>query len=218
MRGSRPEGIAALKPATDPMLASEALEVRRGERTLISELSFGLGAGQMALVVGPNGAGKTSLLRVLAGLSPAAKGRARWCGLDLHRLPPERRAEITYRGHLDGLKNDLSITENIEFYRALAAEQTDPRGLLESLELGDIDDRRVRFLSAGQRRRTALATLKVRNAKLWVLDEPMTNLDRDGRRLVADWLASHLAAGGLAVVATHQPDELAGSGMLMIEL
>jgi heme exporter protein A len=76
----------------------------------------------------------------------------------------------------------------------------------------------VRFLSAGQRRRTALAALKVRDARLWILDEPMTNLDQAGRALVAQWIADHLAGGGLAVVATHQAEELVASGTLMVEL
>jgi heme exporter protein A len=90
--------------------------------------------------------------------------------------------------------------------------------LLTRLRLADVADRPVRFLSAGQRRRTALATLKVRNAKLWILDEPMTNLDREGRALIVEWIGAHLEEGGLAVVATHQPDDLVKPGALMVEL
>lgn len=217
MRASRPKEARNLSPA-DHLLTSEALEVRRGPRVLVRDLSFSLSARQMALVVGPNGAGKTSLLRVLAGLTPAARGSARWRDEDLHRLPPERRAEITYRGHLDGLKKDLTVRENLSFYRSLGQAAAPLDRLLEQLRLGSLVDRQVRFLSAGQRRRTALAALKVSPARLWILDEPMTNLDRDGRSLVAEWLGAHLAAGGLAVVATHQPDELMSHGTLMIEL
>lgn len=202
----------------DPLLASDRLEIRRGRRALIDDLSFELGAGGMALIVGPNGAGKTSLLRVLAGLTPATGGQVTWRDTSVHRLMPEQRAEITYRGHLDGLKKDLSVQENLDFYRTLAAERTELDGLLDSLRLADVADRPVRFLSAGQRRRAALATLKVRNAKLWLLDEPMTNLDREGRGLVAQWIGAHLGAGGLAIVATHQPDELVALGTLMVEL
>jgi heme exporter protein A len=207
-----------LKPVADALLASDQLEIRRGSRALIRDLSFGLEAGGMALIVGPNGAGKTSLLRVLAGLSPAARGSVAWRGTAVDRLMPEERAEITYRGHLDGLKKDLTVNENLDFYRVLAAERPRSDGLLDRLRLADVADRPIRFLSAGQRRRTALATLKVRNAKLWILDEPMTNLDREGRDLVADWIGTHLEEGGLAIIATHQPDELAKRGALMVEL
>lgn len=200
------------------LLSSEALGVRRGQRALIDGLSFKLAAGQMALIVGPNGAGKTSLLRVLAGLTPASRGSVNWRRTAVHRLAPEQRAEITYRGHLDGLKGDLTVMENLEFYASLGGGRTVIEPLLSALQLGDLRDRQVRFLSAGQRRRTGLAALKVRDARLWILDEPMTNLDQAGRALVAQWIADHLAGGGLAVVATHQAEELVASGTLMVEL
>ncbi|HLF10747.1 MAG TPA: ATP-binding cassette domain-containing protein, partial [Gammaproteobacteria bacterium] len=86
------------------------------------------------------------------------------------------------------------------------------------LQLQGAADTRVRYLSAGQKRRAALASLRLSGASLWLLDEPTTNLDRDGRTLLRDWTRRHLAAGGLAVIATHQPDELADRGDLVIEL
>ncbi|MDH3453360.1 MAG: heme ABC exporter ATP-binding protein CcmA [Gammaproteobacteria bacterium] len=209
---------ASILNSSDQLLASSDLEVRRGQRALISGLSFALEAGQMALIVGPNGSGKTSLLRVLAGLSPASKGSVSWGGTEVHRLAPEQRAQITYRGHLDGLKKDLTVEENLDFYASLGGEPLDFEALLVDLQLADLRHRQVRFLSAGQRRRTGLAALKVRRARLWILDEPMTNLDQSGRQLVADWIGSHLAEGGVAVVATHQAEELVASGTLMVEL
>ena len=203
---------------TSKRLRATDLAVRRGGRELISGLSFSLDAAQIAVLVGPNGSGKTSLLRVLAGLSPAAAGEITWDGKPLHRLLPEQRAEISYRGHLDGLKKDLTVAENLEFYRSLYGSTQDLPGLLTALSIHDFAGQQLRFLSAGQRRRVGLAALKLSAAHLWILDEPMTNLDVEGRRLVSTWIDAHLASGGLAIVATHQPGEVAGSGSLMIEL
>jgi heme exporter protein A len=181
-------------------------------------LDFELGPGQLALVVGPNGAGKTTLLRVLAGLGPPTSGRVTWEDGDTGRLAPERRAEIAYRGHLDGLKKDLTVTENLRFHAAIAQSRAALETLLAELELDLAAHTRARYLSAGQRRRAALATLKLTAAKLWLLDEPMTNLDSAGRALVVEWTRKHLAAGGSAVVATHQPDEFVAHGAMVIEL
>lgn len=200
------------------LLAVDRLTVQRGSRQLITDLSFGLDPGQMALLVGPNGVGKTTLLRTLAGLAPATRGRVTWSSADIDRLSPESRADIVYRGHLDGLKKDLTVRENLQFYHALRGGAVDLTGLLDELELTDIAERPLRFLSAGQRRRTALAALRACRARLWLLDEPMTNLDVAGRNLVARWLAEHVKEGGIAVLATHRPEEVVASGTLLIEL
>ncbi len=203
---------------TDRPFNVEQLEVERGERVLIAGLSFGLEAGRLALVVGPNGAGKTTLLRVLAGLAPPAAGVVEWRGCEVRRLAPEQRAEIMYRGHFDGLKKDLTVRENLELYRALHGGGIEVDEILEPLGLVHVAERQIRYLSAGQRRRTGLAALRAGRAALWLLDEPMTNLDANGREVVGEWLRGHLRAGGTAVVATHRPDELAGADGLMIEL
>jgi heme exporter protein A len=204
--------------AATNLLEVSDVEVRRGERLLIRDLSFGLAAGQMALVIGPNGGGKTSLLRIVAGLAPCTAGNITFDGTAIHRMSPEQRADIAYRGHLDGLKKDLTVLENLRFYSALHGCKPDLDGLLTDLGLQGLGERPLRYLSAGQRRRTGLAVLKATRAKLWILDEPMTNLDAQGRSLVARWLGEHLGAGGLALVATHQPDELASNGSLLVEI
>lgn len=194
------------------------MEVWRGERCLFEGLDFEIAAGQMALVLGQNGSGKTTLLRILAGLAPPTAGGVTWRGVAIQEIGPEARAEIAYRGHLDGLKKDLTVAENLTFYRALSAGREAIAPLLADLKLERVTDVRTRFLSAGQCRRAALAALRISGARLWILDEPTTNLDADGRQLVARWTKRHVADGGLAVIATHQPEMFTASGTLLIEL
>jgi heme exporter protein A len=200
------------------VLCGRELAVWRGERCLFEHLSFELGPAQLALLIGPNGSGKTTLLRVLAGLGLPTSGSATFNGVQVSELEAEQRAAIAYRGHLEALKRDLTVRENLTFHAALWGSASDLDGILEELKLGAVAHMRARYLSAGQRRRVALAMLQMSGAKLWLLDEPTTNLDADGRALVVDWTRRHLAAGGLAVIATHQPDEFAAPGALAIEL
>lgn len=199
-------------------LEVESLDVWRGERCLFEQLSFTAAPGQAALVTGPNGSGKTTLLRILAGLSPPTAGHVTWGGEAVHRLAFETRGELAYRGHLDALKKDLTVAENLALYCALWGRDGDRSGLLAAVGLAGLESRRFRLLSAGQKRRLGLAALRVQGAALWILDEPMTNLDAAGCALVVDWVRRHLADGGAAVVATHQPDQLAGVAALEIEL
>lgn len=199
-------------------LRARDLSVWRGERYLFQGLDLGLGPRQLGLVVGPNGSGKTTLLRVLAGLASATSGDVTWCGSRPDSLPFEQRGDIAYRGHHDGLKRDLTVVENLRFYAAIWGSATDLNRLVEDLGLSAAANVRVRHLSAGQQRRASLATLKLCAAKLWLLDEPTTNLDTEGRDKIIGWIRGHLAGGGTAVVATHQPDELKQRGSLLVEL
>jgi heme exporter protein A len=200
------------------VLQGRDLSVWRGERCLFERLNFELDAGQLALLVGPNGSGKTTLLRVLAGLAPPTAGVATWHGTAIAELAPEQRGELAYRGHLEALKRDLSVRENLEFHAALFGASLSLEAVLAELRLEASAETRVRHLSAGQKRRAALASLQLSGAKAWLLDEPTTNLDRDGRTLLREWTRRHLGSGGLAVIATHQPDEFADRGALVIEL
>ncbi len=200
------------------VLHGRDLAVWRGERCLFERLNFELRPGQLGLLVGPNGSGKTTLLRVLAGLAAPTEGVAAWNGTAIGELALEERGDLAYRGHLEALKRDLTVRENLRFHAALFRVSEPLEPVLSELRLEAVAETRVRYLSAGQKRRAALASLRLCSAKLWLLDEPTTNLDRDGRTLLRDWTRRHLAAGGLAVIATHQPDELAAPGVLVIEL
>ena len=195
-----------------------ALEIWRGESRLFSNQSFELGGGEIAIITGGNGTGKTTLLRILAGLSLPAKGIVTWRGKDVRIFTPEARVGIVYQGHLEGLKKDLTVVENLEFYRSLWMTNSPVAALLEELGLATLADIQVRYLSAGQRRRVALGCMRLRQAQLWLLDEPFTNLDAAGTKIVAGWLASHAEAGGTAVVATHLADNLSGKVAVEVEL
>ena len=200
------------------LLSGRDLAVWRGERCLFEELHFELGAAQLALLVGPNGSGKTTLLRIVAGLGVPTAGRVTWKGASVTELAGEERAEIAYRGHVEALKRELTVVENLAFHAAVWGRDQAFEQVLEELKLEQVAHMRARYLSAGQRRRVALAMLMLQGAKVWLLDEPTTNLDSEGRALLVEWTRRHVAVGGIAVIATHQPDEFAMRGALMIEL
>lgn len=203
---------------TEPSLCGRELAAWRGERCLFERLHFDLGPEQLALLVGRNGSGKTTLLRILAGLGLPTEGSVTWKGVAVGELAAEDRGEIAYRGHQEALKRDLTVAENLEFHAAMWGRKQAFDGVLEELKLGELAHMRARYLSAGQRRRVTLAMLELSGAKLWLLDEPTTNLDSEGRGVLVAWVRRHLKNGGLAVIATHQPDEFATRGALMIEL
>jgi heme exporter protein A len=200
------------------LLCGRELAVWRGERCLFEQLHFELGAEQLALLVGANGSGKTTLLRILAGLGLPTAGSVTWKGASITDLLAEDRAQIAYRGHHDALKRDLTVAENLAFHSALWGHEQGFENVLEELKLDHVAHMRARYLSAGQRRRAALAMLKLQGAKLWLLDEPTTNLDSEGRTLLVEWTRRHVKGGGLAVIATHQPDEFAMRDALLIDL
>jgi heme exporter protein A len=199
-------------------LEVDDVELRRGERLLVSGLSFSLEPGQLALVTGPNGSGKTTLLRSIAGLSPPSAGEVRIGGCPAAALEAAQRAWLAYQGHHDGLKKDLTIEENLRINSEIRGiTQTDSE-VMSELGLAAFRHRYVRNLSAGQKRRVVLANLRLSGARLWLLDEPLTNLDHAGRALVADWLNRHLADDGIAVIATHLADVLRRPGAMLVEL
>jgi len=194
-----------------PLLEATGLTCHRGERTLFSDLSLTVGTGDVVEVHGPNGAGKTTLLRVLAGLTLPTEGRVQWEGREVTggaRVDSERfRAELCFIGHSNGVKSELTPLENLRVWQALYETPSDDV-LLDALDqtgLGGFDDVLALTLSAGQRRRVALARLLVTGARLWVLDEPLTSLDRDGIDWVESRIAHHAEGGGAVVYTSHQP-------------
>ncbi|MGO9136017.1 MAG: heme ABC exporter ATP-binding protein CcmA [Methylovirgula sp.] len=189
-------------------IEAKSLAVERGGRLIFQDLAFQLAAGEALLVTGPNGAGKSSLLRALAGLLPLAGGRI--------TVDPETAglAEIChYVGHADALKPSLTVYENLAFWTAMlrrgAAGAGDAAARIETalarLGLARIADLPCAYLSAGQKRRAALARLIAAERPLWLLDEPATALDVASQATLAELMRAHLAEGGMIIAATHAP-------------
>ena len=191
-------------PAPFPPVALDinGLACRRGDHPVFAGVSAAVGPASALVVTGPNGAGKTTLLAALAGLLRPAAGGIGWTGLPADT--PAREA-IHHLGHLGAVKPSLSLAENLGFWRDLYGGAGDLAPALASAGLGGLGAYPAGILSAGQARRLALARLIVAPRPVWLLDEPTAGLDAEGAEWVARLIADHLAAGGLAVVATHQP-------------
>ncbi len=186
-------------------LSAKDIGLERGGRQLIDGLSFALKAGESLTVVGPNGAGKSSLLRAMAGFLPLSAGKFQVEGGDAEATLGE---QAHYLGHADALKVSLTAGENLEFWAGMLGGDSRRASWLAALKrlgLAHVADFPVRALSAGQKRRIALARLLVAPRPIWLLDEPTTALDVAAQALFAGVMAEHLSGGGLIVAATHAP-------------
>lgn len=184
-------------------LAGQGLGCVRGGREIFSDLDFAVPAGQALAVTGINGAGKSSLLRLIAGLLPAASGTVTLEGGETDLTLPE---QAHYLGHRDALKPALSVMENLSFWRDfLGGESGDAAASIARVGLDHATHLPAAFLSAGQRRRLSIARLLSVKRPIWLLDEPTTALDVAGQAVFAGLMRQHLADGGMIVAATHAP-------------
>ncbi len=186
----------------------------RGERPVFSGVSFRLERGGALALVGPNGAGKSSLLRILAGFLKPAGGTLEWEGAPIDDDWAAHRGRLHYVGHLDAVKPALTVAENLHGWaRFRGAARAAPEALA-ALGIADLADVPGRYLSAGQKRRLALARVLATPAPLWLLDEPTVTLDDDAAARVDAMIAAHRAGGGMAIVATHGEIALDGAQRL----
>ena len=188
----------------------------RGGRTVLSGLTFAVGAGEALLVSGPNGAGKSSLLRMVAGLVRLADGRLELADGDGEATLGE---QAHYLGHQDALKPSLTVAENLWFWvRYLGGGDDDAaaNAALDAVGLGSIAGLPAAYLSAGQRRRLSIARLIAVARPLWLLDEPTSALDAAAQAMLAELMRKHLSAGGMILAATHGPIGLDGTKELKL--
>jgi heme ABC exporter ATP-binding subunit CcmA len=188
------------------MLAADRLRKSYGPSVVLEDVSLELRAGQCLALLGPNGAGKTTLLRILATLLRPTAGTVTVGGVDAVKNPEAARAMMGMIAHGSHVYEDLTAIENLRFWTVMRGGDASPARLvaaLQQVELDAVAGERVRTFSAGMKRRLALARVALGNARLLLLDEPFTGLDRQAQKWLGEFLMSFKAGGGAAIVATH---------------
>ena len=204
-------------------LKTTDLSCIRDDRLLFKQLNIDLLAGQLLLVEGENGSGKTSLLRILCGIRLPEQGEVIWQNqhgeaASVH-AQGHYNGEMAFLGHQDGNKLDLTVVENLSFTQSLALKNTcDIEDVLNRVGLAFFDDIFVSNLSAGQRRRLAIARLLLSGASLWVLDEPFTAMDTKGVAMVEREIGRHLQQGGLVIMTSHHQVSVNPESLIKINL
>jgi heme exporter protein A len=197
---------------TPASLDVENLTCLRGGRLVFRDVGFSVSAGQVLSLEGPNGVGKTSLLRMIAGFLAPVAGTIRLRSEDGDITDNEERGKFTgWLGHHDAAKPQLTPRETLIFFSHLYGTTGAIDEVLETVGLTRARDLPCQYLSAGQKKRLALARLKLSNRPVWLLDEPLAALDASGKALAADLVKSHCAGGGIVIAATHEPLGLDGA-------
>ena len=199
----------------------DKLQCTRGDRELFTNLSFTLEKGQLMMLEGRNGSGKTTLLRALCGLYLPDEGEILWQGKTIKKQDEDYRQELLYLGHLNAIKADLTVLENLRFNTLLAGESVSDDDLMVALDtigLFAFEDFPTSQLSQGQKRRVALARLLVSKATLWILDEPFVALDIGAVELLQSIIVNHVENGGMVILTTHQEVPLTTGEVIRLSL
>ncbi|WP_315917398.1 cytochrome c biogenesis heme-transporting ATPase CcmA [Vibrio fluvialis] len=189
------------------MLEVKNLTAIRDERVLFEGLSFTIQSGELVQIEGRNGTGKTTLLRIVTGLGDRDDGEIHWNNVNIEADRDSYHQELLFLGHQTGVKRELTALENLRFYQAAHAVGTQEEDLYQALTqvgLAGREDVPVAQLSAGQQRRVALARLWLSRQKLWILDEPLTAIDKQGVKVLEALFLQHAEQGGIVVLTTHQ--------------
>lgn len=203
------------------MLIAQDLACVRGDRLLFKGVCFELKVGALLYVLGENGSGKSSLLRMLCGLLMPEEGEVLWEGNKIKEEAESYLRNLTYIGHLNGLKDDLTALENLQASTCLAGYEADKTATLNALTAMGIArcaNLPARVLSQGQKRRVALAKLWLSKTKLWILDEPFAALDKTSVHVLAERLGEHMANGGMVVITSHQDVDISAQSTQTLRL
>ena len=214
-----PQPTEVILSDTPSLIQAKQLTCIREDRVLFEHLSFAIKPGEIVQIAGPNGAGKTSLLRILAGLSMPFEGDIYYKNQSIHQQSEYYFQDLLYIGHMPGVKGELSAQENLAFNLALHGEDASlAEDTLSNVNLLGFEDCYASHLSAGQHRRIALARLWQNNAKVWILDEPFTAIDKQGVAALEALFVEHAQRGGCVVLTTHQDLAIDPSLVKTIEL
>jgi heme exporter protein A len=203
------------------MLESLNLSCVRGTRLLFKGLNFSATPGELIELRGENGSGKTSLLRILSGLATPAEGEVRWQGKNIRSLGEDYAGAVAYLAHQNGVKDELTSVENLRIANGVAGNalsKSEAQAAIDRVGLSRQQNLPVRALSAGQRRRLALARMLTSKATVWILDEVLTSLDDSAIKLSREFIGDHLKNGGIAIIATHQELNLSADRIQRINL
>lgn len=205
--------------SSTPLISLENITCIREERILFEHLNFSVNPGELWQIEGPNGAGKTSLLRIMAGLSQPYEGDVLFKGENIAEIKEEYHQSLLYLGHQVGVKAGLTAQENLSFNLALNGYEADAaEAALQEVQLLGFEDAMASHLSAGQHRRISLARLWHTQAKIWILDEPFTALDKQGVAKLEALILEHIDNGGSVILTTHQDLLLAQSRCKKLKL
>ncbi len=202
-------------PKNSTILEVSDLAISRGDNLLIENLSFSMAKGDTVWVAGSNGIGKTSLLKCIAGLLRPEGGKVLWRGQDVHK---HISSHTGYQGHHDAHKPNLTALENLQFWQSTFKTSISPKQALEQVGLSAQERLRAKGLSAGQSRRLSLARLLIKQASLWILDEPAAAMDMKGQDVIHALVAEHVKSGGCALIASHTAPRKIGQNTRVLTL
>lgn len=189
------------------MLEVSNLTAIRDERVLFDNLHFTIKCGELVQIEGRNGTGKTTLLRIVTGLGDREQGSIQWKGEPIEKSRDQFHQDLLFLGHQTGIKRELTAFENLRFYQSIHNFDSSAERVFHALAqvgLAGREDVPVAQLSAGQQRRVALARLWLSNQPLWILDEPLTAIDKQGVKVLENLFVKHAENGGIVILTTHQ--------------